>query len=360
MTYCCGWQSNSAAFVIADAAVTSPGITKQVDRTSFGELDVQGADRCVEEAALKVNPIGCTAVTFAGSSRAGRLIEECFALELKAGVSPSAALAKVVDSSDLRSLRSEAQLIAAYHDEGHPRLVSWNAGGNGVVLGHFNDVQVGSVKEVYRKITKNLLGGVGRLNIDPTRELVNALALCQSYGSFFYLMDHGVGGVFSGAYVDASGFHWQPDILYVLVDGSLNCASGVSVIMRGNVLIADSAVLGGVRVFGNTISSDCDPISLNQAVAESDAVFKSARYDYLVFLNAQTRIVVVVKMQKQTEHELLAVTSAKGTGLPSKFAVEFSFRQRFADILTRPRAMQDGRTLADLSICNIPYLAPRK
>ena len=264
MTYCCGWRSDSAAFVLADAAVTSPGITKPEDRTSFCELDVQGADRCVEEAALKVNPIGCTAVTFAGSSRAGRLIEEYFALELNAGVSPSAALETAVRSSDLRSLRSSAELIAAYHDKGHPRVISWNAGGNGVVLGHFDDVQVGSVKEVYRNITKNLLGGVGRLNIDPTRELVNALALCQSYGSFFYLMDQGVGGVFSGAYVDASGFHWQPDILSVLLDGSLNCAGGVSVIMRGNVLIANSAVLGGVRVFGNTISSDCDPSSLNE------------------------------------------------------------------------------------------------
>ncbi len=120
MTYCCGWQSNSAAFVIADAAVTRPGITKQDDRTSFGELDAQGAERCVEEAALKVNPIGCNAVTFAGSSLAGRLIEESFAVELKAGVSPSAALETVVESSDLRILRSRAELIAAYHDEGQP------------------------------------------------------------------------------------------------------------------------------------------------------------------------------------------------------------------------------------------------
>ena len=220
MTYCCGWQSNSAAFVIADAAVTSPGITKPEDRTSFGELHAQGVDRCVEEAALKVNPIGCTAVTFAGSSMAGRLIEEYFALELNAGVSPSAALEKVLDSSDLRNLRSKVQLIAAYHDEGHPRLISWNAGGNGAVLGHFHIVQVGSVEDVYRRITNYLLGRVRKLNLDPTRELVNALALCQSYGSFFYLMEQGIGGVFSGAYVDASGFHWQPDILYVRLDGS--------------------------------------------------------------------------------------------------------------------------------------------
>ena len=39
MTYCCGWQSDSAAFIIADAAVTRPGFTKQDDRTSFGELE---------------------------------------------------------------------------------------------------------------------------------------------------------------------------------------------------------------------------------------------------------------------------------------------------------------------------------
>ena len=79
--------------------------------------------------------------------------------------------------------------------------------------------------------------------------LAGVLAMCQSYVVLNNLIAFGVGGTFSGSFVDSSGFHWQPDTGYLLFgaaeDGSVSQVDGVFTIVREDVLSVWSVLADG-------------------------------------------------------------------------------------------------------------------
>ncbi|WP_103973309.1 hypothetical protein [Methylovulum psychrotolerans] len=76
MTYCLGWKSKTAAFLIADSAVTKRiAITedkKLLQESSFGEKQGQmNTGKYVYERTLKLNSVNKIAITFAGDADFG-------------------------------------------------------------------------------------------------------------------------------------------------------------------------------------------------------------------------------------------------------------------------------------------------
>ncbi len=115
-----------------------------------------------------------------------------------------------------------------------------------------------------------------------------------------------------------------------------------------------------MKIFGNTISAECSNANLQFVVEESDEIFRAARFDYLVFLNAQHDIVTVVQMNRELSHKLLRVEPRSDVGSDEGFRVGFVFQNQFKNLLTQPIAMQDGQTRASLSFNSIPFEAPKR
>ncbi len=117
MTYCCGWISKSAAFLIADGAITS-AVTLIVDEhSSFGELSAQVGTSTVEERSLKLDAIGSTGFTFAGNVAIGRAVEASYAAQIKCGASPKDALEAAMISVGPIPNGRQAEVLIAYHDD---------------------------------------------------------------------------------------------------------------------------------------------------------------------------------------------------------------------------------------------------
>lgn len=73
MTYCVGWKHQGAVFLLADAALTKLA-EPSTDCSSFGELHGKVRGEHVEEALLKLVPVGKataagTAAKTAGASK---------------------------------------------------------------------------------------------------------------------------------------------------------------------------------------------------------------------------------------------------------------------------------------------------
>ena len=76
--------------------------------------------------------------------------------------------------------------------------------------------------------------------------------MLQSYGIHDYLIENGVGGGFCGLYMDQSGIHWQPDILYLVVHPQLKDVGMVGSFGRTNIwCLFSSMTRAGRLVFAH-------------------------------------------------------------------------------------------------------------
>ena len=308
MTYCCAWTDEDAAYLIADGAVTRPGKSMTGTKTSFGEASSFAHGKLVEETALKVIQIQNTAAAFAGISATGRAVLEVYAEALRSGESVSAALETAICSVQPVDSKRNAELLIAGRADRGPFILHGNTA-TGLIQKTTDAVQIGSIKDWHARATKAILIShreAARRGVRTTtsRSLAHALAIAQSYGSFDYLMDIGIGGAFSGAAVTDAGVIWQPDMLYCFAGNLTDRGDGVLVIARHGALVTISMADTATRVFGDTLSAG-DFSFLRMAAREAQAVIESLAFDYVVLLNPTQRVVLVVDMQKNPTHDAL-------------------------------------------------------
>lgn len=358
MTYCCAWTDESAAYVIADAAVTRPSTSPIEDTTSFGEATSFDGGKLVEETALKVIQIQNTAAAFAGNSATGRAVLEVYGEVLRSGQTTLVALETAMRSAQPIDRNRKAQLLVVGHDDDGPFVLLGDAV-TGLIRRTTEAAQIGSIKDWHKRATQAILtahraSASEGARISPSRTLAHALAIAQSYGSFDYLMDIGVGGAFSGVAVTETGVVWQPDMLYCFAGDLTDMSDCVLVVARHSTLVTVSTE--DTRVFGDTLSEP-DPALHQSAAMQAHSVLESLAFDFVVLLNPSQRVVLVVEMQKSRTHDALRLEPmTDDDGIRRGFWMEIS-----SSLIQQVRSrilLRDGTVPSDLSFKSIGFRQP--
>ncbi len=329
MTYCLGWKTPTCAYLVADTAVTS-GRAPNTLRSSFGEQHVSGATENVQEGALKIISARGAGITFAGNAALGRAVADTFRMALSAGLAPWPALQSAIGSNISRGDRVDLNVLSAFVEHGEPHLLSFNRDNDQRLIEHAPGdlVQLGSLvgkANVQCQISDAFIGRLKTPILEGSSLLACALGLCQSYGIHNPLLAHGVGGAFVGGFVDTSGFHWQPDIAYLLFtpdEPDFSEHDAVFPFVRDDVLVVRSLLADGPpRIFINSLGDPRETLLKRAEEVDQQCLvaLRELQFEYLVCLNTKIPVVAVIEMGRRSEHREIVLhpllpPSAEGKG----------------------------------------------
>jgi hypothetical protein len=329
MTYCLGWKTQNCAYLVADTAVTS-GRVPSTRLSSFGEAHVSEATENVEEGALKIISARGAGITFSGNATLGRAVVDTFRMALAAGLAPRPALQSAIASNVNSGDRVDLSVLCAFVEHGDPHLLSFNRDNDQRFVEHppGDLVQLGSLVRrgnVVCQISDVFIGELKKTDLEGSALLACALGLCQSYGNHNPLLAHGVGGAFVGAFVNASGFHWQPNIGYLLFtpgEPDFSEHAGVFLFIRDDVLVVRSLLADGPpRIFITSLGEPLETALIRAKEVDQQclAALRELQFDYLVFLNTAIPVVAVIEMGRRSEHREVIMhpllpPSAEGKG----------------------------------------------
>lgn len=281
-------------------------------RSSFGELHPESPGENVEEAALKIITTTNAAFAFAGSTKVGYSFIDSFESASRAGQPVRTAFRTAIVSNTPFRQDLSVSVLCAFSEKGSPCLTSFNANNDLRCVDHKDGdiVQLGSLRgSVIEQLSEEYIKKIGQVHLDGEFLLACALALCQSYGLRANLLQFGVGGTFSGGFLDEVGFHWQPDIgyqVYAAGDGvPLATSDGVFAIVRDDVLAVRSTLADGApRLFTHAKGESLDLIRKRAQKADDECLelLRAQRLEYLVLLNSHLPIVAVIQMNRKIEH----------------------------------------------------------
>lgn len=253
MTYCLGWRTDTAVFLVADSAVSN-GTDEGQSISSFGEGIGPVAWGRVQETSLKIHLIHGVAVAFSGPAVRGRDILATLEAGLDLGLDPSAALrsALVSHAGSMPEGDDAVQILAAFREEDQPRLLrATTACPTSVHEPRY--AHIGSMPENLTRSTDDVLTRLVAIDDPPHRALVVGVGLVQSYGLSNELVRLGIAGAYSGVWVDSTGPHWHADILYLIYDrDELDQPALVFSAFHGNAQRVESNFTGKTRVFTNS------------------------------------------------------------------------------------------------------------
>lgn len=331
MTYCLGWTAHGAAFLVADSVATrAPGRGRAAE-SSFGERHVQNRVVRIEQEALKISSLPFGGITFAGSAGLGLELARISRDAARGGEAPDAAFRSGFAS--LQPIKSGTTLKAmiAWHDKVIPHLMWSDDEGRTFNRGEL--VQFGSIDAAFKDLTGRVIAAVTGRDIGAPALLAGAMALIQSYGISHGLIETGVGGQINGAWIDADGEHWQPDMIYVLYDSadlsrSMTC---ISSIVRDSVAVVGSSVTRDTRCFATELSKEeleawkarWLPEVLNQCA--------KGKADYVCFMDRRHWRVVLVEQLGARDSQFMKFTPSA----PGSRAAPMDLSGRLAEALTR-------------------------
>lgn len=249
--------------------------------------------------------MGRAGLTFAGDVGLGRALARATSVFLAAGTPPLDAVQKaLLNISPIPNDRPLSAIFGAVTDSG-PALWSYASTHQARFMPAPDIVQFGSINEYHTNLSAQFLHELILADrLHDLELLASALALIQSYGIHHALMDQGVGGHFTGAFIDAKGGHWQPDTLFMLYDSAasplqMKC---ISSLVRDNVHAIGSSVTRDVRCFAHDLSIAQQGQWRNRWEAEVQDKAKNGNFGYIVFLDTRFWRVVVVEMAGQNKH----------------------------------------------------------
>lgn len=305
MTYALGWRTEKAVFLAADSAVTTFGSDDAPDmpRSSFGESHYQDSSRKVEERMPKLLLRKNIGVTFAGNVQLAVQIIQTFHAEIDKGSVPKIALKWAVGMHHPKPTDKTVTIIVGYYSDQHPHLLTFNSQDDHSVREDEVLVQAGSLPKNHRDFTEFSLAHILPGTVfEPDRHLASMLGIFQMYSVFDELMDHGVGGAFSGLFIDEAGGRWQPDILFILPDKM------ISTCYREDCLLVGSPTIGESRCLIAYLPPKAKAEILKQAekaIEQGKKVQKEAVYDFVVLPNGEKKTLTLIQMQKNPKHAFL-------------------------------------------------------
>ena len=182
------------------------------------------------------------------------------------------------------------------------------------------------------------------------------------------MLAHGVGGAFVGAFVNASGFHWQPDIGYLLFtpgEPDFPEDAGVFPFVRDDVLVVRSLLADGPpRIFITSLGEPLETALIRAKEVDQQclAALRELQFDYLVFLNTAIPVVAVIEMGRRSEHREVVMhpllpPSAEGKGrMPVSIGPTlYSLMRATSDLVDAQRPEPDATLGAMLSYMNYQH-----
>ncbi|MGZ8191776.1 MAG: hypothetical protein ACXWTS_11200 [Methylococcaceae bacterium] len=323
MTYCLGWKSKTAAFLIADSAVTSITDDKEniglLETTTFNELQGSIEDKkYVYEKAFKLYSIDNVAITFAGDTDIGNEIIDLIKEHLNFGRSIQQAINSSIENyPDFLSYPVIQILVACYEDE--PKIYSIdNKKLPFITVVNEPIISFGSPPEHLREYTYSFYEAFKKSREEENYSelademmLLRMIALLQSYGIHNYTIEKGIGGAYSGLYITKEKIHWQPDVYYLKHgdDPAFERNGFTSVHIRNNhkFIITDkfNMVLSNLTK-EKKLESDIDNIN---RLFEKDVInsFDRGVFKYIIFINTNRYVTTIVHMNYQFHHDYLCV-----------------------------------------------------
>jgi hypothetical protein len=234
------------------------------------------------------------------------------------------------------------QLAVAYFDE-RPQLLYFD--GQNKVDDTQRIVHLGSAPPGYKAVNERWLEDlVGVPGFESSSRLATMQGVLQSHGILNTTLQQGIGGAFAGLYVDSSGGHWQPDLLFI-EDGTTRFVSSC---IRHDCFLINSPVLGESRCFLTYIPPRTEESLREQtsrAIAEATENKRAALYDYAFIMNTSARSLTLIHMNKQLRHRLLWIeTSPMAEGSSTTIRIYPALR----DVLNR----------TDQGMVVFPYKSP--
>jgi hypothetical protein len=247
MTYVVGLRLPKAVFLFADTVLTSksaPGGEPRPLTTTFGEAVVNRAGRYADDKALKLLNLDKIVIAIVGDSDSGQAIASTTKSLLDVGMGPREAFHSAVRS--VTPVRHKVEILAAIREPPNVSLLGFNLTGEEQIeecsIGR--GAHRGSMPPHFKERVHQALVGMASRPISNDRFLAAGLSYLQGRGLRDYLLEHGVGGAFTGLYVTADGVFWQKDTLYYVYsdkDGRMAPLGFVAVIIRENALLTRSS-----------------------------------------------------------------------------------------------------------------------
>lgn len=307
MTYVLGWKSDSKVFLAADSALTTISDSPRLDlpRSSFGQNHVVASERKVEERALKLFLKENIGVAIAGRYDLAVRITKSFYKKIEEGLLPNVALKEAIFLNSPFPKGATVQIAVAFFD-GNPRLLSFNSNGDFKIRDDEQIVHLGSAPSGYKTVNEgwlkeDILPATKNL---PEFQLPSMLGILQSHGILNPTLQVGIGGAFSGLYVDTNGGHWQPDMLFIEECDNLL----VSPCIRNDCFVVNSPVLGESRCFLTYLPPRSESSLREQttrAIESARELKNSAKYDYVFIMNKKLKTLTLLQMSKNLRHDFL-------------------------------------------------------
>lgn len=328
MTYCLGWTSKTAAFLIADSAITySEELTENIyrnDKTTFGELQGSVIDgkKYVYENAFKLYSSNKVAFTFAGDIRIGEEIIDLIKEHLESGRSITQAIEySIANYPSFDSYEVVQILIACYEDKPKIYVIDNEKPPYIKVTDKF--ISFGTASEDLRSYTLSFYNSFNesreneRANsLADEMMLLRMIALLQSYGTHNYTINNGIGGAYSGLYVTKNGIHWQPDIYYMIhgENPAFDKDGFVSVYVRSKYKFVITERVN--CAFSNGIERQRAETEIEDVFKGVVDLFDKGVFKYVVFINSNRHAATIIHMNCKLEHAYLYIDvqpNKKGT-----------------------------------------------
>lgn len=312
MTFLVAWKLRDVVYICADSAVTSGNKRVPCDRTSFGELHVNSQTKLVEEAALKIIEFGNVVVAIAGSVEPAMDFISTFKNDCKSTRDSYESFRRTVNSYTPLDVNVSFKLILAIADSSGPRLITFNLDNTGGIMEHgYGLVYTGSMPYQHTEIIVEQIRLIMLSDIkDPQSLLVSALAFLQNVGIYDYLLKYGVGGIFTGVYVNSSSIHWQPRLAYGIAhDDELIRYVFSGFINTALVVFVQKDELN--RVFYRNNNGVAGESWKNKTMKKARSVFRSGRFDFVVLFGTNQKSIVVLEMKKELVAKSCVITPAK-------------------------------------------------
>lgn len=310
MTFCAVFCHADTAFFVGDSAIT--GLPGLVSKTStFGELQDRGTTEHVQEALLKIFPIGARgALAYSGSVRNAVDFIKTVRVLVEVDQPLPDAIKRCASDLQLKDELDHFELLGAFVEAERVRTFYWASKDAGNLVFDIVYATIGSLSADHLSLVdgsvKNLHAAASDA-MDPSMVLPSWLGNLQAMGVHAALLDEGVGGAFVGAMVSVGhGFSWQDDITYILCP-----PTGASVFPR----IVTVAVREDVAAVMSFYEGKAFPAVLpHEVVWLADAtdwqqrwwsslfreVFKGLQCRFFVMLSVSERKVIVIRSSERS------------------------------------------------------------
>ncbi|MGG0338137.1 hypothetical protein [Priestia aryabhattai] len=242
MTYCIGFRTEQAVFLIADSLITETKKNKQLENI-FGRFTTTG--RLLEhdkytfaENVQKVRMLtDGVLITFA-TNDVDRTLE---ALDtMKGYIGDDTSLIKDILPTMLEGLE-ETELLFSYSENGEPKLFSYNLDKKRCIKEHEvgEIVAIGSGKSyptLIQESEKFIKKSINHIEDNPEDLLTHVLAGLTSFmnsSELLSLLQYQIGGNLLGGYVNGKTSHIMKDTMYLfyaIVNGKLNIKNELSIL----------------------------------------------------------------------------------------------------------------------------------